>query len=85
MSWYTPNATALPTATLTQNLPWSLQPGPLPEDPQCSFKEALLQYPEPTMPAFNKEMDKYFGSLAVCDINKPILYHDIPADALKQH
>jgi len=37
------------------------------------------------MPAFNKEMDKYFGSLAVCDITKPIAFHDIPANALKQH
>ena len=85
MSWYTPNSSPIPTASLTQELPWLLEPEPLPEDPQCNFKEALLKYPEQTMPAFKKEMDKYFGSLAVCDITKPIAYHDIPATALKQH
>ena len=30
-------------------------------------------------------MDTYFGSMAVCDITKPIAFHDIPTDALKQH
>ena len=85
MSWYNPNLSPTPTSYVTQTIPWSLDPEPLPENPQCTFQEALIKYPEYTMPAFDKEMDKYFGSLGVCDIHKPIAYHDIPTHALKQH
>jgi hypothetical protein len=85
LSWYTPNPTSIPTSSLTQDIPWQLEPEPAPEDPQCTFSEALAKYPELALPALNKEMDKYFGIMAVCDINKPIRFADIPTDALKQH
>jgi hypothetical protein len=85
MSWYTPNGSATPTSFLTQTIPWQLDPEPVPEDPQCTLAEALSKYPDLALPAFHKEMDKYFGSMAVCDITKPIRLADVPAGALKQH
>ena len=45
LSWYTPNPTSTPTSSLTQDIPWQLEPEPVPEDPQCTFSEALAKYP----------------------------------------
>jgi len=85
MSWYTPNGSATPTSSLTQTIPWQLDPEPIPDNPLCTLTEALSKYPDLALPAFHKEMVKYCGSMAVCDITKPIRFGDIPEAALKQH
>ena len=85
LAWYTPRTTAESTAQATQDLPWELDPEPTPEIPSCNFEQACKLYPEPTMAAFNTEMNKYFVDYSVCDLNKPVRFADIPATALKQY
>ena len=84
LAWYSPNPSPDSQSSLTADLPWALDPEPLPEAPKCSFKEAFKLWPEKSIDALDKEMAKYFVQYKVCDLTKPVRYSDIPATALKQ-
>jgi hypothetical protein len=84
LDWYSPTTSAIPVATATEAVPWTLEQEPLPATANFTFAKAYAIDPVTTMEALNKEMDKYFVHYDVCRSSEAIAYKDIPAGALKQ-